>query len=82
MCVIGFLAVAVAASRSSTEPNAGIDPDVLSAREAAWRAYFAGDVKLLGDLLPPEFIGIMDAPRLASRPDARTGAFAVTATVP
>jgi uncharacterized protein DUF4440 len=35
-----------------------IDPDVLAAREAAWRAYFGGDVQTLGDLLPPEFIGI------------------------
>ncbi len=35
-----------------------IDRDVLIAREAAWRAYFGGDVRTLGDLLPPEFIGI------------------------
>ena len=35
-----------------------IDRDVLIAREAAWRAYFGGDVQTLGDLLPPEFIGI------------------------
>jgi hypothetical protein len=35
-----------------------IDRDVLIAREAAWRAYFDGDVQTLGDLLPPEFIGI------------------------
>jgi hypothetical protein len=35
-----------------------IDPDILIAREAAWRAYFGGDVQTLGDLLPPEFIGI------------------------
>jgi len=37
---------------------AQIDRDVLIAREAAWRAYFGGDVRTLGDLLPPEFIGI------------------------
>ena len=30
-----------------------IDRDVLIAREAAWRAYFGGDVQTLGDLLPP-----------------------------
>jgi hypothetical protein len=35
-----------------------IDRDILIAREAAWRAYFGGDVQTLGDLLPPEFIGI------------------------
>lgn len=35
-----------------------IDPRVLAAREAAWRAYFGGDLKTLGDLLPDEFIGI------------------------
>jgi hypothetical protein len=31
---------------------------VLAVREAAWRAFFGGDVTTLGDLLPPEFIGI------------------------
>jgi len=42
----------------------GVDHDVLAAREAAWRAYFGGDVEVLGALLPPEFIGIgmNDAP--------------------
>ena len=42
----------------SAAANAAIDPEVLAAREAAWRAYFGGDVKALGDLLPQEFIGI------------------------
>jgi hypothetical protein len=35
-----------------------VDPAVLSVREAAWRAYFAGDEKTLQALLPAEFIGI------------------------
>ena len=35
-----------------------IDPELLARRELAWRAYFAGDTQALGDLLPPEFIGI------------------------
>ena len=35
-----------------------IDPEVLAAREAAWRMFFAGDVQGLGAMLPPEFIGI------------------------
>lgn len=35
-----------------------IDPELLAARETAWRAFFAGDVKTLGDLLPADFIGI------------------------
>ena len=35
-----------------------IDPELLVVREAAWRAFFGGDVKTLGELLPQEFIGI------------------------
>ncbi len=54
-----LLAIAVmSASYSQAAANAPIDPGVLTAREAAWRAYFGGDVKTLGELLPPEFIGI------------------------
>jgi Domain of unknown function (DUF4440) len=45
-------------SRSDVAGRQRIDPEVLAARETAWRAYFAGDVKTLGDLLPPEFIGL------------------------
>jgi hypothetical protein len=45
-------------SRSGVAARAEIDPEVLAAREAAWRAYFAGDVKTLGELLPQEFIGL------------------------
>lgn len=35
-----------------------IDREILTAREAAWRAYFGGDVQTLGELLPEDFIGI------------------------
>jgi hypothetical protein len=35
-----------------------VDPDVLRLREAAWRAWFAGDEAGLRRMLPPEFIGI------------------------
>ena len=40
-----------------------IDPEVLKVREAAWRAWFAGDTVALEKMLPPEFIGIsMEGP--------------------
>jgi hypothetical protein len=39
-------------------PAAAVDADVLKAREAAWRAFFAGDEAPLGSLLPADFIGI------------------------
>jgi hypothetical protein len=53
-----LLATVMTGPRPDAAARAGIDPQVLAAREAAWRAYFAGDVKALGDLLPPEFIGL------------------------
>ena len=61
---IGLLTAVMSASSSQMAGNAAIDQEVLAAREAAWRAYFGGDVKTLGDLLPQEFIGIgmNDAP--------------------
>jgi hypothetical protein len=55
---IALLAAVTAASCSQVSATPAIDREVLIAREAAWRAYFAGDVKTLGDLLPAEFIGI------------------------
>ncbi len=48
----------ISTSASHGAAEAPIDPEVLAVREAAWRAFFGGDVKTLGDLLPPEFIGI------------------------
>jgi hypothetical protein len=53
-----LLATMMTGPRSEVAARAGIDPEVLVARETAWRVYFAGDVKALGDLLPPEFIGL------------------------
>ena len=53
----------------------GIDTAVLAAREAAWRAYFAGDVQTLGELLPPDFIGIgMNEAPFADRSSTLEGA--------
>ena len=43
-----------ATTGSSSDP----DPQVLRLREAAWRAWFAGDEATLRGMLPPEFIGI------------------------
>lgn len=58
--VLGAGVVAAVISTGSTHGAAAapIDPEVLAVRDAAWRAFFGGDVKTLGDLLPPEFIGI------------------------
>ncbi len=54
---IALLAM-MSAYRSLPAAQTAIEPELLAAREAAWRAYFSGDVKALGDLLPQEFIGI------------------------
>ena len=35
-----------------------IDPDVLTLREAAWRAWFAGDEAALRTMLPDDFLAI------------------------
>jgi len=35
-----------------------IDPDVLAVREAAWRAWFAGDEAALRSILPEDFLAI------------------------
>jgi len=65
-CVFGIvlLAAVMSASGSRVAADAAIDPEVLVAREAAWRAFYDGDVKALGDVLPEDFIGINmnDAP--------------------
>ena len=75
-CGLGILLLAaVPASYSPLAATAAIDQEVLTAREAAWRAYFAGDVKTLGDLLPEEFIGIsMDDAPFADRAKTLHGA--------
>lgn len=53
--VFGALLAAWAGTASA---DVAIDPALLTAREAAWRAWFAGDAPALTALLPPEFIGI------------------------
>ena len=40
---------------SAAEP---IDPEILAVREAAWRAWFAGDVAALRPVLPGDFLAI------------------------
>jgi hypothetical protein len=61
---IALLAGVTSASCSQVAAKPAIDRELLAAREAAWRAYFGGDVTTLGNLLPAEFIGIgmNDAP--------------------
>jgi uncharacterized protein DUF4440 len=72
---IALLAAMTSASHSHVAANAAMDQEVLAAREAAWRAYFGGDAKALGDLLPQEFIGIaMNDTPFANRAQALDGA--------
>jgi hypothetical protein len=57
--LLGFLVLSLAtAGHGRVAAKSEVDPELLAAREGAWRAYFSGDVKVLGDLLPPDFIGI------------------------
>jgi len=68
VCSIAVLAASPTGFSSQRTGAAPIDRDLLAARESAWRAYFSGDVKRLGDLLPQEFIGIgMDDGPFADR---------------
>lgn len=70
-----LLVVATAASDTGTAANTVVDPEVLAARESAWRAYFAGDTGTLGDLLPQDFIGIsMDDTPFTNRAQTLDGA--------
>jgi len=70
-----LLAALMSSSWSPVSARDGIDPEVLAAREAAWRAYFGGDVRTLGALLPKEFIGIgMDDEPFADRETTLQGA--------
>jgi hypothetical protein len=50
------LTVIFALSLAAAEPAP--DPDVLAVREAAWRAWFAGDEAALRAMLPEEFLAI------------------------
>lgn len=57
--IASFLLVAVTAlltPLASSPPP--VDADLLATREAAWRAYFAGDTKALDAMLPDEFLGL------------------------
>ncbi len=49
---IALLAAMSSASGSRLAANEAVDPEVLAAREAAWRAFYDGDLKALGDMLP------------------------------
>lgn len=56
-------AVVLAAVSSAVAADAPVEPEVLKVREAAWRAWFAGDTEALQRVLPPEFIGLsMEGP--------------------
>jgi hypothetical protein len=56
--VAAALSAGCAHAGADGAPGAAPDPEVLAVREAAWRAYFGGDVEALRAVLPPEFIGI------------------------
>ena len=65
MGILGILVLGLAVGGAVRGPKPAparsvtdVDKEVLEVREAAWRAWFNGDEKALGDLLPPEFIGI------------------------
>ncbi len=60
VAALSMVSTAASPSASAAEPAApaAIDPEVLALREAAWRAYFAGDEAALGKMLPDDFIGI------------------------
>jgi hypothetical protein len=51
---IALLAAVMSGAGSQVAAGAAIDPEVLVAREAAWRAFYDGDVKALGEVLPEE----------------------------
>jgi hypothetical protein len=56
-----IFAACAGAGPAPSEPSptsATPEPELLAVREAAWRAYFAGDEAALGAVLPAEFIGL------------------------
>jgi hypothetical protein len=55
---MGLLVLGARIPGTSAAPEAPIEPEVLQLREAAWRAWFAGDEPALRRMLPAEFIGI------------------------
>ena len=61
----------VAALSVSAQAAESIDPDVLALREAAWRAWFAGDEAALRAMLPEEFLSIgADGTEISNRDKA------------
>jgi hypothetical protein len=56
--VVTTLAIAALTGAIAGAEPAPIEPRVLELREAAWRAWFAGDEATLRRLLPADFIGI------------------------
>jgi Domain of unknown function (DUF4440) len=63
LAAVVLAGIALTAPIAPAGDAAKIDPEVLKVREAAWRAWFAGDTEALGRMLPAEFIGIsMEGP--------------------
>src|SRR5262245_29469880 len=55
---IALFAAVMSGAGLPVAADAPIDQEVLIAREAAWRAFYDGDVTALREILPEEFIGI------------------------
>lgn len=74
--LMAVVLIAAGAARCAGAPESvALDPEVLKVREAAWRAYFAGDVDALRAMLPEEFIGIgMEESPFATLPMTLEGA--------
>ena len=53
--IVSTLLATLAVPLGAAEP---VDSDVLAVREAAWRAWFAGDEAALRTMLPAEFLAI------------------------
>src|SRR5262249_48244903 len=55
---IALFAAVMSGTGLQVAADAAIEPEGLVAREAAWRAFYDGDVKALRESLPEDFIGI------------------------
>lgn len=55
---MGLLVLGARMPGTAATTAAPIEPEVLQLRDAAWRAWFAGDEPALRRMLPAEFIGI------------------------
>jgi hypothetical protein len=59
MLLVGLVATSSACSRpAGPDPSAEIRAELEAARDTVWRAWFDNDQETLGQLLPPEFVGI------------------------